>query len=638
MKLERKWKSKGCFLAGLLLLPLLTSCGKKNFEVKKGNYHVILPLADANNQVHKQRVHLSTLANPIEVSGGIGRGLLEPQLTKANTSAGVRYDIDGKKPNSQFVFSADKSLIPTDVTSIELFSIYYHLEQNFLASQAADSELKLDPLKFALRANIQGRRGGKMYDNAFFISGSSSIVVAPYQDGGLPLSINGGVIAHEFFHYVFDRAFLKNLVVVIPDERLPEAASANFIMNPLNQVGQFLRDYFFSQSLTFSHSHSGAAVKPILTEFKQTLTEPQIRENSGAILQGLKMSEKEFNEIPDSEIEYIIYLVRGMNEGLADFWAWLYTENKNSVQLSLPAHGQARNLEPDIKSERAKEPELLTKEEIQVASELFSYRSYNSEQKRTQAKNKTKMSPSVYLANFYELGTQIARTLVNETKIRFNITEQRALTATEKQTVRSELIMALHVLTKKWQEGAFFENNAFTIEPEHFLLAFMASRQEELSPESQNFLLSVMEKNKQKRLIFSEQDKADTEVAKAETNKQDNDRDKKEDGIGEVTMSTRGQADSEIESASSRAENSSHNKGVQKSEDFKSKENSDHEAEGEHLEEGALENGPYSENTNSANKNQAQRRTIMKLGSPKLMVRWANKVVSAFSNQGSFLC
>jgi hypothetical protein len=121
-----------------------------------------------------------------------------------------------KDPGYRVAFAAVKSggaLVPEDFDSLAMVSIYYQIERSLLFFE--DEGLDSDRLvhmetyywpKFTIIETDGGER--IMVDNAFYLYATStdrSFYVFPYaQFGWLPLSMNGGVMTHEFSHAVYD--------------------------------------------------------------------------------------------------------------------------------------------------------------------------------------------------------------------------------------------------------------------------------------------------------------------------------------------------------------------------------------------------------------------------------------------------
>lgn len=116
------------------------------------------------------------------------------------------------------------------------------------------------------------------------------------------MTINGGIIAHEYFHAMFS---------ALVESRLSHFSS---------QVGR-------KQRLQEDDGHK-VFVLPS-RECPESGRERKIE------------TEEQQREI------YHVRLVRAMNEGLADFWGWLYSGDPRFVGKSVPRAGAFRDLDRD---------------------------------------------------------------------------------------------------------------------------------------------------------------------------------------------------------------------------------------------------------------------------------------------------
>jgi len=121
-----------------------------------------------------------------------------------------------KDPGYRVAFAAVKSngaLVPEDFDSLAMVSIYYQIERSllFFEDEGLDSDRLVHMETYYWPKFTIVEAGGEeriMEDNAFYLYATNtdrSFYVFPYaQFGWLPLSMNGGVMTHEFAHAVFD--------------------------------------------------------------------------------------------------------------------------------------------------------------------------------------------------------------------------------------------------------------------------------------------------------------------------------------------------------------------------------------------------------------------------------------------------
>jgi hypothetical protein len=121
-----------------------------------------------------------------------------------------------KEPGYRVAFAAvaaDGALVPEDFDSLAMVSIYYQIERSLLffedegldSSRLVHMETYYWPKFTIIEADGQKQI---MVDNAFYLYATSAdraFYVFPYEQfGWLPLSMNGGVMTHEFSHAVYD--------------------------------------------------------------------------------------------------------------------------------------------------------------------------------------------------------------------------------------------------------------------------------------------------------------------------------------------------------------------------------------------------------------------------------------------------
>jgi hypothetical protein len=157
---------------------------------------VQIPWADSQGKYSLQVVELKTVSNLSRLKGLAARFLFVP--------GNVSGILTGEEPFVHYIVNSDGVIIPTDRFSIELFSLYAHLEK----LREKDSLIgisKTAPMTVGVQVHFEVN-GKTEFNNAFYSSDLKSILVVPYVISDLlPLSINGGVLAHEYFHSLFDR-------------------------------------------------------------------------------------------------------------------------------------------------------------------------------------------------------------------------------------------------------------------------------------------------------------------------------------------------------------------------------------------------------------------------------------------------
>ncbi|MCB0347740.1 MAG: hypothetical protein KDD37_02850 [Bdellovibrionales bacterium] len=191
--------------------------------------------------------------------------------------AGLNKDsIKGVKPNAQFSKSSKGYWVPKDTITQEMASIYAHMER----LKALDQEIGIDillswPRQIGVETIATDSRNNKrIYENAMYISEQDVMLFFPYRRNQLPISLNAGIIAHEHFHSIFQRIVLDPL-------------SARYNIEEMNR--------------------ESISLKP--------RTDAEI-EKKETVLNNM-------------------FILRGLNEGLADVWGSIYTGEADFISPSL---------------------------------------------------------------------------------------------------------------------------------------------------------------------------------------------------------------------------------------------------------------------------------------------------------------
>jgi len=190
----------------------------------------------------------------------------------------------GQAPVARFIQGRDGVHIPADVLSLQMVTLYHHMQSlKEFEEKLSDEAVGTWPRKIGLQVN--SKDPDTRYNNAFYNQKLETLYFVPYTDSSLPIPLNPGVIAHEYFHSYF----------------------AKFVLKPLAAQKKVKRDL------------------------------------------------------------YTEYVLKSLNEGLADTWGWIYTGDPDFLSLSLPRLNGMRKLESwDIRKTQIK-PEAELKTETQFA-------------------------------------------------------------------------------------------------------------------------------------------------------------------------------------------------------------------------------------------------------------------------------
>jgi hypothetical protein len=287
-----------------------------------------------------QDIELTTVNQLSPLKGSAANLYVKPDILETSIS-GNPFEIE-------YTYTSKKVVIPLNRLSAQALTLYAHMERLFLWSQ----KLNLPPeLKQKLDVGLAAEfllGGVPVRTNAIFSAGINAMLVVPYETEALPLSLNGGVLSHEYFHSLFNGLVLKQIRE--QEKTKPKEGSELFSVIRVNIDVEKLV------------SHNGV----------------------GALFEGTKPSEYSPNSEKDLQELTYTALLRGMNEGLADVWGWLYSEDTNFIAQSLPVVEKYRdlNFRPNI---------IWTKAEM-----------------RTSISNNAKMAEQAE-SIAYELGTEYAR-------------------------------------------------------------------------------------------------------------------------------------------------------------------------------------------------------------------------------------
>lgn len=309
-----------------------------------GDISVQIPLSETNNgdtQYRLKTVTLKDISTLREVRGKFAHFYLSPGLVEGR--------LNGGSPVAYFAKTKEQTYVAKDALSLQMATIYYHMQSLITMAQDLGISVK-GPMPVGLNTKIKGDEALQT-NNAFFDGRSRAMLFVPYTAQEMPISANAGIIAHEFFHSIF----------------------YNKVLGPVSQKRSGLQVLAGAQRISdlTVHSYEGWGGKTALIELDLS-------------------GEELFNET---------YL-RGLNEGLADFWGWAYTDDPDFLKWSLSSHTKKRSLNKTAKTS------YKTDRDIEIAV--------------IEAQNISD-DPSMALSNFiYDIGTPYARFLKELVYVKMN--------------------------------------------------------------------------------------------------------------------------------------------------------------------------------------------------------------------------
>ncbi|MEN0057278.1 MAG: hypothetical protein AAGB31_00460 [Bdellovibrio sp.] len=218
-------------------------------------------------------VELQGITDISSLSGKYADFILGPRVAENR--------LKGAKPHARFLRKSEGEYVPTQAMTQNMVALYWHMQN--LAQ--LDAELGVPDInKWPRQIGLGTRSSSRAGNNAFYDSKTDSLIFLRYSYEDLSLALNAGVLAHEHFHSLFYKLVLK---------------------------------------------------APLASLHAETLEDHQAQQEEGAALAAhVGLAQSSFSE---EELRYHTNRawVRGLNEGLADFWGWMYTGNPDFVAQSL---------------------------------------------------------------------------------------------------------------------------------------------------------------------------------------------------------------------------------------------------------------------------------------------------------------
>lgn len=251
-------------------------------QSEKDGYLIQLPWYDKDKGYTLQKISVKTIENIDEIRGSSARFYVYPYLKNG--------ELTGPAPTARYIKTNEGTIIPRDVITTQLFTVYAHMEKlKEFDKQMGVGDFATWPATVGIAVNYRDEYGELVDNNAAYSSALNAYLFMPYTDNKLPIAVNGAVIGHEHFHALF--AKLVNFA--------PSTDSSNNL-----EEDRLLKAFEL-------HSE--------------------------------KMSAKEEDIEVSVHANRILYKI--MNEGLADFWGWLYSQNDNFVGQSLSKERGERKIE-----------------------------------------------------------------------------------------------------------------------------------------------------------------------------------------------------------------------------------------------------------------------------------------------------
>lgn len=259
----------------------LFSCSyKSNTDQASGNVLVQVPVQTSSSAYQLKTLQLLGIEQLREVSGAFVKFFYSPGSNG--------FNLTGQSPVAHFIKSGSV-FIPSDFISTQMATIYFHMQSLAALDQQVGAGAVITwPRSVGLETQVEEAYGIRV-NGAFYDGKTDAMMFVPFTNSELPISVNAGIIAHEHFHSLFYKLILKSAI---------------------------------EQKLVLSKSASIHDEKKI--EFIKTKMQVQ--------------------DIPNDAVLFNELYLRGINEGFADFWGWVYTEDTEFMKWSLPSYASERSL------------------------------------------------------------------------------------------------------------------------------------------------------------------------------------------------------------------------------------------------------------------------------------------------------
>lgn len=269
-----------------------------------------LPWPDGAGAYRLQDITLSTFHSPERLEGDAAQIIVDPRVSGRG--------VVGEVPIGRWVRESGK-MIPADFVTLQGAVIYAHTEKLIDIDKSLGVASSLNGRsRIGLLARLSETPYSPLiYNNAIFDGRIDTLFFVPFDGKELPIAFNAGIIAHEHFHRLFNAIVVQSVQRELSTRVAPEEVLA--------QLG-------FESAAQHDH-HRCTSAKPLSAGdisddligslMKQTVADDTPEEDT-------MIPRKVWNQT----------LLRGLNEGLADYWGWAYARDEEFVGRSL---GKAEN-------------------------------------------------------------------------------------------------------------------------------------------------------------------------------------------------------------------------------------------------------------------------------------------------------
>lgn len=241
-----------------------------------------LPWLDANGAYSIQDIPLTTFTEPESLRGSVGEIVVDPRITAST--------IEANEPIGRWVREG-AYMRPADFVTQQAATLYAHLERLATIDTETDVGRKMKGIsRVGMLVRISESVSSPMIlNNAVYDGRLDALFIVPYAGELLPISQNAGIIGHEHFHRIFQ----------------------SIVLTPIRELA---RHGAIPDGIEYETPCAGGIVEK---------TEEPSADATDTI--GAMVPLKVLNQT----------LVRGANEGFADFWGWAYSRDEEFVSRSL---------------------------------------------------------------------------------------------------------------------------------------------------------------------------------------------------------------------------------------------------------------------------------------------------------------
>jgi len=277
-------------------------------------------------------------------------------------------EIIGDSPKLNFIQNREGVWVPQNLLSMEVASLYFQFQNlYYFDKQLGFETLYKLPRKISVQTRIKSEKSNRAaHNNAFYEMNREIFFFLPTAGEGLQIPLNSGVIAHEHFHSLFHKLVLNKLKV-------------------------------------------------------------SEKEKSFLAVHAAPIKDEDFEQIREEVLEiYNFIFLRALNEGLADYWGWLYSKDTHFIGRSLLDSENSRNLSE--KSDQSwMQASILLAPLWEYKSKKIKKRKKNrnnkpneeteeretEDRKNEDYKNERIYNREDYIARSYHMGAQLAREMVS---------------------------------------------------------------------------------------------------------------------------------------------------------------------------------------------------------------------------------